>query len=88
MSENGSIDWRSEYLVRVRRFTDEMLDSLDQASRGKDVDEKEARILRSNLLKAFRIWENASVDGQPDPRLEERLKQVEKRASAVKTGEA
>ncbi len=33
-------------MARIQRFTDEMLGSLDEASRGKDVDEKEARTLR------------------------------------------
>jgi hypothetical protein len=65
-----------------------MLDSLDGASRGKDVDEKEARALRSGLLKLFRIWDKALLEGQRDPRLEERLQQVEKQASEVKSREA
>ena len=75
-------------MARVQRFTDEMLDSLEGASRGKDVDEKEARTLCSNLLKSLRIWDIALLEGQRDPRLEESIRHVEKQASQVKTGEA
>ena len=75
-------------MVRIQRFADEMLDSLDGASRGKDVDEKEARTLRSVLLKLLRIWDKALLGGQRDPRLDEMLRRVEKQASQVKTGEA
>jgi hypothetical protein len=88
MSENVSAGPRGEFLARVRRFTDEMLDSLVGASQGKDVDEKEARALRSTLLKVLRIWDKALLQGQRDPRLEEMLRQVEKQAPQVKSGEA
>jgi len=88
MGENVSVGSRAEFLARIQRFTDEMLDSLNGASRGKDVDEKEARTLRSALLRSLRIWERALHEGQRDPRLEEKLRRVEKQASQVKTGEA
>ena len=88
MSENVSTGSRVEFLARVQRFTDEMLGSLDTASHGKDEDEKEARTLRSVLLKLLRIWDKALPEGQHDPRLEEKLKRVEKQASQAKSGEA
>jgi len=88
MSENVSTGSRVEFLARVQRFTDEMLGSLDRASHGKDEDEKEARTLRSALLKSLRIWERTLHEYQRDPRLEEMLRRVEKRASEVKSGEA
>ncbi len=88
MSENVSGGPRAEFLARIQRFADEMLDSLDGASRGKDVDEKEARTLRSVLLKLLRIWDKALPEGQRDPRLEEKLKRVENQASQVKSVEA
>ena len=88
MGENVSTGPRAEFFARVQRFSDELLDSLDGASRGKDVDEKEARTLRSALLKSLRIWEKALHDGQRDPRLEEKLRRVEKQASQVKSEEA
>ena len=88
MSESVSTGSRSEFLVRIQRFTDEMLDSLDRASKGKDVDEKEARTLRSTLLKSLRVWDKALHYGQCDPGLEEKLKRVEKQASQLKSGEA
>jgi hypothetical protein len=65
-----------------------MLDSLVERSRGRDVDEKEARTLRSVLLKSMKIWEKALHEGQHDPRLEEKLRRVEKQVSQAKTGEA
>jgi hypothetical protein len=74
-------------LARIQRFADEILESLGGASRGKDVDDKEARVLRSVLLKLLRIWDKALLEGQRDPRLEEMLRRVEKQGSQVKTGE-
>jgi hypothetical protein len=58
-----------------------MLDNLDGASRGKDVDEKEVRALRSGLLKLFRIWDKALLEGHDDPRSEEMVRRIEKQAS-------
>jgi hypothetical protein len=88
LSENGSTGSREEYLARIRRFTDEMLDRLNEASRGRDVDDKETRALRNAVLKALRIWDKALLEGECDPRSEESVRYVEKQASAVKTGEA
>jgi hypothetical protein len=88
MSENVSTGSRSEFLARVQRFTDEMLDSLHDASRGKDVDEKEVRTLRFALQKSLRMWDKALRMGERDPRLEEKLRRAEKQASQGKTGEA
>jgi hypothetical protein len=88
MGESVSTGSRTEYLARIRRFTDEMLDRLNEASRGRDVDEKETRALRNVVLKALRIWDKALLEGECDPRLEENVRYVEKQASAVKTGEA
>ncbi len=88
MVENVSGGPRAEFFARIQRFTDEMLDSLNGASRGKDVDEKEARALRSVLLKLLRIWDKALLEGQHDPRLEEMLRRVEKQGSQVKSGES
>ena len=87
MSENVSTSSRAEYLARIRRFTDEMLDRLNEASRGRDVDDKETRALRNVVLKALRIWDKALLEGQRDPRLAEMLRRVEKPASLNKSGE-
>jgi hypothetical protein len=65
-----------------------MLDNLTAVSGGKDADEKEARVLRSVLLKLLSIWDKALIESQRDPRLAEMLRQVEKQASQVKSGEA
>jgi len=88
MGENVSVGSRAEFLARVQRFTDEMLDSLIEGSQERDVDEKEARTLRSALLKSLKIWEKALHDGQRDPRLDEKLKRIEKQAPKIKNGEA
>ncbi len=88
MGESVSVGPRAEFLARIRRFTDETLDNLNAASRGKDVDEKEIRALRNILLKLLRIWDKALLDGQHDPRVEEMLRRAEKQASQVKSGEA
>jgi hypothetical protein len=88
LSENVSVGSRAEFLARIQRFTDEMLESLIEGSKGRDVDEKEARTLRSGLLKLMRIWEKALRDGQRDPRLEEKLKRIEKQATNLKGPEA
>jgi hypothetical protein len=88
MSENISTGSRAEFLVRIQRFTDEMLESLKDASEGKDVDEKEVRMLRFAIQKLLKIWDKALREGRRDPRLEEKCRQVEKHASNAKTGEA
>jgi hypothetical protein len=88
MSEDVSTGSGLEYLARIRRFTDEMLDRLNEASHGKDGDDKETRALRNVVLKALRIWDKALLEGECDPRFEENVRYVEKQASAVKTGEA
>ncbi len=88
MGEDVSTGSRAEFLARIQRFTDEMLDGLDEASRGKDVDEKEVRTLRFAIQKSLRIWDKALREGEHDPRPEEKLRRVEKQASQVKSGEA
>ena len=74
-------------MSRLQRFTDEMLDNLSIVSRGKDADDKEARALRSVLLKLLSIWDKALLEGQRDPRLAEMLRRVEKQASLTESGE-
>jgi len=88
MSENVSVGPRVEFLARVQRFTDELLDNLNVASQGKDVDEKEIRALRFAIQKLLKIWDKALREGQRDPGLEEKFRRVEKQASQVKSGEA
>jgi hypothetical protein len=82
MEEKSSVGPRAEFFARVQRFSDEMLDSLEGASRGKDVDEKEARSLRRSLLELFDIWDKALLDCHRDSGLEE------KQSLQVKDGEA
>ncbi len=88
MSEIGSIGSKVEFLARVQRFTDEMLDRLSVVSRGRDGDEKEARALRIALVKSMMTWERLLREGPSGPRLQEMLRRIEEQASQVKTGEA
>ena len=85
MSENVSTGSRAEFLARIQRFTDEMLESLVEGSKAKDVDEKETRTIRNSLLKSFRIWERVMREGQFDSHLEETPKRAGKQSSSVKT---
>ena len=87
MVENVSSGPRVEFFARIQRFTDELLDNLNVASRGKDVDEKEIRALRSAIQKLLKIWDKALRESQRDPGLEEKLRQVEKQVSLTKSGE-
>jgi hypothetical protein len=87
MGEDATTGSTTEFLARIQRFTDGLLDGLDKASRGKDVDEKEVRMLRFAIQKSLRIWYKTLRDGKHDPRLVEKLREVEKKASEVKTGE-
>ena len=88
MSENGSAVWRSEYLARIRRFTDEMLDRLNEASKGKDADDKEIRSLRNVVLKVLRIWDKSLIEAHRDLQLGNKFPQVENQSSQVTSKEA
>lgn len=84
MSETNPARLRAEFLARIQRFTDAILDRLDEASQGEDADEKEMRVLRNVVLKSLRIWDKALLDGQRDPRLEEKLRMVEQQVPEIK----
>ncbi len=84
MVENEPDGSRSEFLARAHRFTDMMLNRLGEGSSGKDVDEKETRMLANVVLKVLRIWEKALHADQPAPQLEESLSQARKKTPAEK----
>ena len=84
MSETDPARLRAEFLARIQRFTDSILDRLKQASQEKDADEKEMRMLRNVVLKSLRVWDKALLDGQRDPRLEERLSLVRQQVPEIK----
>ena len=84
MSESVSTGSRAEFLARIQRFADEMLERLVEVSEEKDVDAKEARTIRNSLLKSFRIWERVMREGHYDSRLEEMPKRAGKQSSSVK----
>ncbi len=84
MSETDPARLRADFLARIQRFTDAILDRLSEASHEKDPDEKETRMLRNVVLKSFRIWDKALLESQPDPRLDERLRRVAKQIPETK----
>ncbi len=57
--EDEEIGSRAEFLARVARFVDTLLERLSKASSGEDADEKETRMLGNVILKVLRIWERA-----------------------------
>ncbi len=79
---------RAELLIRAQRFADMMLERLDKGSGGKDVDEKETRMLANVVLKALKIWELALHAERPSRRLEESLNQARRKVPEAKNGEA
>lgn len=86
--ENAGAGSRAEFLARVQRFTDMVLERLGEASEGRDVDEKQARMLGSLVLKVLRMWDKALLSGQRDPRLEDELTRVRKKVAEASKGEA
>ena len=84
MGEIDSVGSRAEFLGRVQRFTDMMLDRFSEASKGKDVDGNEIRMLGNMVVKSLKIWEKA-FPGQNDSRLEEKLRQAKKQVSETKS---
>ncbi len=86
--ENVGVGSRAEFLARVQRFTDMMLERLGEASEGRDVDEKEARMLGSLVLKVLRIWDKALLTGQVDSQLEDEVARVRKKVVEANKGEA
>ncbi len=87
MSENDSAGSRTAFLACIQRFTNTMVDRLNEASKEKDVDEKETPTLRNVVLKLLRIWEKALPTGQHDPRLEGKLRAVKKQVPETKSKE-
>lgn len=74
---NGS---RAEFLASVQRLTRIMLDRLANASQGKDIDDKEIRMLGNMATKALRTWERALPAPNPKhPDQEKQLKEAKNR---------
>ncbi len=69
--ENAGVGSRAEFLARVQRFTDMVLERLGEASEARDVDEKEARMWGSLVLKVLRLWDKALLTRQVDSQLED-----------------
>ncbi len=85
---NVGVGSRAEFLARVQRFTDMVLERLGEASEGRDVDEKEARMLGSLALKVLRLWDKALLSEQRDPQLEDEMARVRKKVAEANKGEA
>ena len=67
VDENILVGSRAEFLARLQRFTDTVLERLGEASGGKDVDEKELRMMSGEALKVLNLWEKSLHDDQPEP---------------------
>ncbi len=70
VNEGGPAGSRAEFLARLKRFTDMTLDRLGEASGGRDVDDKETRVLAGVALKVLSLWEKALRSDQPDAPVE------------------
>ena len=86
MSESDVTGARANFLARVQRFTDATLERLDESRRGKDADEKEARIISNLVLKILRLWDKAIQYEKQDPRLETELEDTEIHGSGIEEG--
>ena len=63
MVDDQSNNEQAEFLLRVKRFADIVLDQYRESCKAKDADEKEARAIRNFVLKLFRIWDKARLNG-------------------------
>ena len=73
-------------MVSVQRLTTIMLDRLAHTPQGKDMDEKEIRMLGSIVTKSLRIWEKAlaAIDHN-DAGLEKELQRVKNQIGKTPT---
>ena len=69
VDENILVGSRAEFLARLQRFTDTVLERLGEASGGKDVDEKELRMMSGEVLKVLNLWEKSLHNDQPTPQM-------------------
>jgi len=69
VDENILVASRAEFLARLQRFTDIVLERLGEASGGKDVDEKELRMMSGEVLKVLNLWEKSLHNDQPTPQM-------------------
>lgn len=84
MSESEGTGSRADFLDRITRFMDVTLDRLNEARKGKDPDEKEARSISNLALKVFRLWDKALQNVKPDSRLELELRETEDHSSGTR----
>ena len=80
MSETNQEGPWVEFQSRIRDLTDTMLERLKAVTHAKDVDDKEARIIGSLILKTLKLWDHALVRGRHDPHLQECLRRIEKQS--------
>jgi len=69
VDENILVASRADFLPRLQRFTDIVLERLGEASGGKDVDEKELRMMSGEVLKVLNLWEKSLHNDQPTPQM-------------------
>ena len=80
MSETNQEGPWAEFQARIRDLTDTMLERLKAVTHAKDVDDKEARVIGSLILKTSKLWYQALVRGRLDPHLQESLRRIEKQS--------
>lgn len=85
MSETNHDGLTTEFQARIRDFTDMMLQRLRAVINGKDIDDKEARVMGSLILKTLKLWDQALAKGRLDPRQLETLRRIEKQSLADKS---
>ena len=77
--ENDSGFSRAEFMARVQKFTDAMLDRVNERSHGKDADDRDIGMLGNIVLKSLKVWDKALADNKHDHRLQEEFRRLEKK---------
>lgn len=84
--ENDTASSRAEFLARVQKFTDAMLDRVNERSRGKDADDRDIGMLGNIVLKSLKVWDKALADSRHDQKLQEDFLRLEKKGLEKTSG--
>ena len=83
--ENDAIFSRTEFMERVRQFTDSMVNRVNERSKGKDVDDRDIGMLGNIVLKSLKLWKETLTDNKRDHKLKEEFLRLEKQATETGT---
>ena len=78
--ENDAVFSRTEFMERVREFTDSMVNRVKERSKGKDVDDRDIGMLGNIVLKSLKLWKETLTDSKRDHKLQEEFRRLEKQA--------